>query len=102
MISFLTLPIRLIGIVLMAAFLVKAMSPLRSLELKLANFNAGAEASVIAETAAPTGDGVLLLPIGLSLVAIVSIWLIYQTWRQHIALVSNELRIRRDTNRFKQ
>ena len=98
--SFLTLPIRLIGIVLMAAFLVNAMSPLRSLELKLANINTGADASVIAQTTAPSSDGFPLLSIGLSLVAIISIWLIYQTWQQHIALANNELRNRRDSKKF--
>ena len=98
--SFLTLPIRLIGIVLMAAFLVNAMSPLRSFELKLANINAGADASVIAQTNIPSSDGFSLLPIGLSLIAIISIWLIYQTYRQHIALANNELRNRRTAEKF--
>ena len=94
-ISFLSLPIRLIGIVLMAAFLVNAMSPLRSFELKLANINAGAEASVIAQTSAEPSDGSSLLSIGLALVAIISIWLIYQTYRQHVGMANNELRNRR-------
>ena len=84
----------------MAAFLVKAMSPLRYFELKLANINAGADASVIAQTTAPTSDGLSLLPIGLSLIAIISIWMIYQTYRQHIGLANNELRNRRDTQKF--
>ena len=86
----------------MAAFLVQAMSPLRSFELKLANINAGADASVIAQTTAPTGDGLSLLQVGLSLIAIISIWLIYQTYRQHIALANNQLRNRRDTKKFNQ
>jgi hypothetical protein len=100
-ISFLSLPIRLIGIVLMAAFLVNAMSPLSSFELKLANINAAADASVIAQTAAPSSDGLSLLPIGLSLIAIISIWLIYQTYRQHIGLANNELRNRSAAEKFK-
>ncbi len=100
-ISFLSLPIRLIGIVLMAAFLVNAMSPLRSFELKLANINAAADASVIAQTAAPSSDGLSLLPIGLSLIAIISIWLIYQTYRQHIGLANNELRNRRTAKKIR-
>ena len=86
----------------MAAFLVNAMSPLRSLELKLANINTGADASVIAQATAPSSDGFPLLSIGLSLVAIISIWLIYQTWQQHIALVNSDLRNRRDTKKFNQ
>lgn len=84
----------------MAAFLVKAMAPLRSFKLKLANITAGADASVIAQTATPSSDGFPLLQVGLSLVAIISIWLIYQTWQQHIALANNELRNRRDSKKL--
>ena len=102
MISFLSLPMRLIGIVLMAAFLVNAMSPLRSFELKLANINAGAESSVIAQTSAVSSDGSSLLSIGLALVAIISIWLIYQTWQQHIALANNELHNRRASKNIRR
>ena len=79
----------------MAAFLVNAMSPLRSFELKLANNGVGSEASVVALTSTASSDGLPLLPIGLSLVAIISIWLIYQTYRQHMGLANNELRNRR-------
>ena len=43
MISFLTLPIRLVVILLVTAFLFNVMAPLRSLELKLGNINAGTE-----------------------------------------------------------
>jgi len=100
-ISFLTLPIRLMGIVLLTAFLANAMSPLRSFELKLANINAGVEASVIAQTTTPTDDGISLLQIGLGLIAIISIWLILQTYRQHIAFANNELRNRRTAKKIR-
>lgn len=100
-ISFLTLPIRLLGIVLMAAFLVNAMSPLRTFELQLANINAGPDASVIAQTTTPTNDGMSLLQIGLALIAIISIWMIYQTYRQHIGLANNELHNRRTAKKIR-
>lgn len=93
--GFLSLPIRLLGIVLMTAFMVKAMAPLNSFQFQLANINAGAEPSVITQTDAPFNDAVSLLPIGLALVAIISIWLIYQTYSQHVGLANNELRNRR-------
>lgn len=92
MISFLTLPIRLVVILLVTAFLFNVMAPLRSLELKLGNINAGTETSVIAKTAESTNDGSTLFTVGLSLIAIVSIWMIYQTYRQHIGLAVPDAR----------
>ena len=94
MIGFLSLPIRLLGIVLMAAFCFEALSPLRTLHLKLSALidpNGNPVATVTPATEHPS----LLLSLGLSLVAIVSVWVVYQTYRQHIALAEGELRNRR-------
>jgi len=52
-------------------------------------------------TLAPSNDGVSLLQIGLALIAIISIWLIFQTYRQHIALANNELRNRRTAKKIR-
>lgn len=95
MIGFLTLPIRLLGIVLMAAFCLQAMEPLRTLELKLFSPSATSSENAIATVTSVPKQSSLLLSLGLALVAIVSVWLIYQTWRQHIALAEGELRNRR-------
>ena len=56
MISFLTLPIRLVGIVLLATLMSNAIAPMRSLESKLANLNLGSEAPVIATTVPTSSD----------------------------------------------
>lgn len=95
MIGFLTLPIRLVGIVLLAAFCFEAMAPLRSLQLNLASLTTDPDGSAVVEVTQASEHSSLLLPLGLGLVAIVSVWLIYQTWRQHIALAEGGLRIRR-------
>lgn len=95
MVGFLSLLIRLAGIVLMAAFCVQAMSPLRSLELNLFNVATGAETPAIAATEVSASGGSSLLSLGLAAVAIISIWLIYQTWQQHISLANGDLRNRR-------
>ena len=94
-VSFLSLPIRLLGIVLMTAFLVKAMAPLRSMELKLAGLTSESGKPIITATEIPSDEGSSLLTLGLASVAVISIWLIYQTWRQHIGLAESELRNRR-------
>ena len=94
MVGYLTLPIRLLGILLMAAVCLRAMEPLRFLEVKLANLSADPGANTIATAPSPDHSS-WLLSLGLGLVAIVSIWLIYQTWRQHIALAQGQLHIRR-------
>jgi hypothetical protein len=79
----------------MTAFMVKAMAPLRSMELKLAALksDSGINAITTAETTQPSGSS--LLSLGLAAVAVISIWLIYQTYRQHIGLAEGELRNRR-------
>ena len=101
MVGYLTLPIRLLGILLMAAFCLRAMEPLRFLEVKLANLTADPGSNTIATVPSPDHSS-WLLSLGLGLVAIISIWLIYQTWRQHIALAEGKLRIRRAANSERQ
>ena len=102
MISFLTLPIRLVGIVLLATLMFNAIAPMRSLESKLANLNSGSEASVIATTTPTSSEALPLTSIGLWLVAIVSIWLVYRTYCQQIGLANSELRNRRVAKKLRQ
>jgi len=78
----------------MAAFCFEALSPLRTLQLKLSALTDPGSNPV--ETVAPGSEHPsLLLSLGLGLVAVVSVWVIYQTYRQHIALAEGELRNRR-------
>ena len=94
-VSFLSFPIRLLTIVLMAAFLVRAMEPLRSMELTLSGLVTKSGNGIANATEIQPADGSSILSLGLAAVAIISIWLIYQTWQQHISLANNELRNRR-------
>ncbi len=99
MVGFLGLPIRLVGIVLMVAFAVRAMEPLRSMQVTLGRISTDPGSAVTGlgpVAVAPSNDGSsLLLSLGLGLIAIIAIWLIYQTWQQHIGLANGELRNRR-------
>ena len=99
MIGFLSLPIRLLGIVFMAAFCVQAMAPLRSLNVTLFNAVAAEPNHTAIAKAAPPADTSSLLRLGTALVAIIAIWLVYQTWQQHMKLADGELRNRREAKR---
>ena len=102
MISFLTLPIRLVGIVLLATLMFHAIAPMRSLESKLANLSTSTEASVVATTAPTSHEALPFTSVGLWLVAIVSIWLVYRTYCQQIGLANSELRNRRAAKKLRQ
>ncbi len=84
----------------MAAFCVQAMAPLRSFELNLLNASTDSDIPAVATAEASTVDGASLLSLGLAAVAIIAIWLIYQTWQQHISLANGELRNRRKAKKM--
>ncbi|QEG23132.1 hypothetical protein [Mariniblastus fucicola] len=99
MVSYLTLPIRLLGIVLMASVCLQVVAPLRSIETTFSNLGGDPGSQAIVATSPQTEDASSLISMGLGLVAIVSIWLIYQTWQQQTQLANGELRRRRDANK---